>query len=309
MSNGHEVRPEGLVAGRPVWHQDQAAGLRRLFKPKRNLMTLAFVSAMPGSGTTRLAARLGLALASRQEPVLLVDEHGGANNLPQVLGAPCRFDLVQAFGGALPLDQVLVAAAENLKVVLAAKAVRRLAEDEVDGRRQLATCLGSTWRSQSFVLTDARTQEGGHPLSVLSRAASHVVLVVGGGTAAVTSTYLLVKRLVAAMPLARLWVVVSRARGEQEAQGIFTNLAGVARQHLSVELGWLGWVPMDPGWREGVASSMAAGAADRACEGLAQTLRQLAGMKDGENSVQGGGESRQPAGPGLIKAASRGIAA
>ncbi|MDD5297284.1 MAG: hypothetical protein PHU46_10245 [Rhodocyclaceae bacterium] len=302
---------ESTDIGRPVWHQDQAAGLRRLFKARHN-MTLAFVSAMPGTGTTRLAARLGLALASRQDAVLLVDEHGGAHNLSAALGAPCRFDLAQALDGGIALDQVLVAPGENLRLLLAAKAVRRLAEDEVEGRRQLAACLAGTWRRQSFVLADARVEEGGHPLSVLSRAASHVVLVVGAGTAAVTSTYLLVKRLVAAMPGARLLVLVSRARGEQEARGIFSNLAGVARQHLGVELGWMGWVPPDPGWRDGLASSMAAGVADRACESLALALRQMAGVGDAGDrpkELHGAAESRLPVGSSRMRTASRGIAA
>jgi len=306
--------PSGVADGRPVWHQDQAAGLRRLFKQPKKSLTLAFVSAMPGSGTSRLAARLALALAHGQESVLLVDEHGGARNLAAIMGTAFRFDLVQAFGGGLPMEQALVAPTANLRLLLAAKAVRRLAEDEVEGRRQLAACLGSTWRRQSFVLTDARVEEGGHPLSVLARASSHVVLVLGGGTAAVTATYLLAKRLVAAMPTARLLVLVSRVRDEQEARGIFSNLAGVARLHLGVELGWLGWVPQDPGWRDGVASAMAAGSADRACEGLALALRQLAGVGDGENrpgtnKTHGAGDGRVAAVSGLGRGTSGGIAA
>lgn len=285
-------RPTIQTGERPVWHQDQAAGLRRLFKPRRG-MAMAFVSAMPGVGTTRCVARLGLALSAGERPVLLVDERGGERNLTAAFGTGFRFDLAKVLRGDASLAQALVPATGKVAVLSAVRAVEDLGANEAQGRRQLAATLGATWRGQSYVLSDARLEEAGHPLSVLSRAVSHVVLVVGSGTAAVTSSYLLVKRLAAAMPAARLLVLGSRMRGEDESRGIFENLAAVAREHLGVELTWLGWVPQDPGWRSGTISPLGAGPADLACERVALALRTMTEGKEGRDGTR---EGPSPAG-------------
>ena len=261
-----------------VWSQDQAAGLRRLFK-SRSSLTVAFVAGMPGVGTTRFLAQTALQLAAQDQQVLLVDEHGGSRNATAALGVGYRFDLAQALTGDLTVDQVFVPVTDNLKVLPAAKAVRLLRQNEASGRQELAARLGPAWRSQNFVLVDAGLEEGGQPLSLLSRTAGHIVLVVGSGTTAVTASYLMVKRLAAAYPMARLSIVVSRVRNEEEARGIAANLQLVARQHLGLELGWLGWVPQDASWRDG-APSFAASPAVQACGRLALSLLKFAGMSD-----------------------------
>lgn len=273
--------PSSPGEGRPVWLQDQAAGLRRLFKARPS-PAIAFVSAVPGIGTTRALARVGLALSAMRHRVLLVDEHG--LDVFGALGTGFRFDLYKALNGNVSLEQVLVSVNDHLKLLPAARSVPLLANDEVEGRRKLASVLGPTWRAQSLILMDARVSENGHPLSVLCRAASHVIVVVAGG-AATTASYVLIRRLAAAMPTVRLHVLVSKVRGDEEAVAAFSSLADVAYQHLGVRLNWLGWVPMDPSWRDGVVLSMISGAADSACENLAHSLKQLAGLgEQGEDS-------------------------
>ncbi len=261
-----------------VWSQDQAAGLRRLFKSHSSL-TVAFVAGMPGVGTTRFLAETAVQLAARDQDVLLVDEQGGTGNCTAALGVGYRFDLGQALDGDLTVEQVLVPIRDKLKVLPAAKAVRMLRQNEVSGRQKLAARLAATWRKQNFVLVDAGLEEGGQPLSLLSRTASHIVLVVGPGTTAVTASYLLVKRLAVAYPAARLLIAVSRARNEEEARGIATNLQAVARQHLGLDLGWFGWVPQDASWRDGGAAFTTSPAV-QACANLAQTLLQFASLPD-----------------------------
>lgn len=261
-----------------IWSQDQAAGLRRLFK-SRSSLTVAFVAGMPGVGTTRFLAETAVQLAARDQDVLLVDEQGGNGNATAALRVGYRFDLGQALVGDVTVDQVLVPVRDKLKVLPAAKAVRMLRQNETSGRQKLATHLAPIWRKQNFVLVDAGLEEGGQPLSLLSRTASHIVLVVGPGTTAVTASYLLVKRLAAAYPVARLSIAVSRARNEEEARGIASNLQAVARQHLGLELGWLGWVPLDAGWRDG-GVGLATSPAVQACGRLAQALLQFASLPD-----------------------------
>lgn len=263
-----------------LWSQDQAAGLRRFFKP-RNSLTVAFVSAMPGAGTTRLLAQTALHLAAQEQQVLLVDEHCGAAGASAALGTNYRFDLAQALTGALPVEQTLVPVVEHLKLLPAAKAVRALQKDEAAGRQELAARLGTTWRSQSFVLIDAGVAETGQPLSLLSRSAAQVVLVVGSGTTAVTASYLLLKRLAAAYPGLKLAVVVSKVRDEEEARGIYANLKSVASRHVGLELGFMGWVPMDGHWRGALVAMPQSGAAVQACSGLAQGLLNMAAPASG----------------------------
>jgi len=77
------------------FHQDQAAGLRRMFvRAPARIVTFAGGAANCGTSTALLAT--ALALAEAGERVALIDEHQGSGSACARLGLTTRFDLLQA---------------------------------------------------------------------------------------------------------------------------------------------------------------------------------------------------------------------
>lgn len=258
----------------PVWSQDQAAGLRNLFRPQ-GCVPVAFASGMPGLGCTRIVAQIAVALAARGETTLVLDEQGGDGNVAAHFGLGYRFDLAQAMSGDVALAKVLVPVTEQLNMASAVRAGRFMRQNACLPSQHMAAVLAQLRKDYRYLLVDASPGEGAHPLTTLGQWVGQMVLVVAEGTAALTSSFGVMKRFAAAVPHARLKLLVSRSRTEEEARAVFGRLQNVARQHLGLEVDYLGWVPFDIRWRESSSVEFPTqGAAARSCEEIAAGLAQ-----------------------------------
>ncbi|USN99932.1 MAG: polysaccharide biosynthesis tyrosine autokinase [Phycisphaeraceae bacterium] len=92
--------------------------------------TCAVVSCMPGSGSTSVVANLGLACASVDRKVLLVDANFRRPGLHRVLGLDERPGLGDVLAGDRSIDDVIqtVAGSEGLQVITAGSPERRVFE-------------------------------------------------------------------------------------------------------------------------------------------------------------------------------------
>lgn len=279
----------------PVWSEDQAAGLRNLFRPSQ-CVPVAFMTGQPGLGCTRIVAQIALALAAQGETTLVLDEQGGDTSIVNSFAQGFRYDLAQTLAGDVALNKALVAVNEHLHLVSAVRAGRYMRQNACLPSQAMAATLAQIRRDYRYVLLDAAAGEGAHPLTTLGQWLGQMVLVVAEGMAALTACFSVMKRFAAAMPHARLKVAVTRALSEEDARMVFDRLQGVARQHLALELDWLGWIPFDLRWRESPRVEYPIqGAAAKACEILAANLAQHL--------------NSEPAGPGAITDSRQGVAA
>jgi flagellar biosynthesis protein FlhG len=269
----HSVRHAG-------WSHDQAAGLRRLFATT-SAHTVAFFGGHAGVGTTRIVAQVAAALAHDDKLVLAIDECGGNCGLVTALGLASRFDFAQVLEQHLGLSQVVLTASETLSVLpawRAAQASGSLNRSQLHAWNDYMPVLR---RARDFVLVDAAAPTGARRhVSPLVASAHHWVVVAAAGSAAITDSYALVKRLVAAAGPRRLVVILTRTRDDGEAWSVFENLRRVARQHLGVQLDLLGTVPFDSRWQRspGVLSHAADDcAATQACRRIAGALARMPG--------------------------------
>lgn len=228
------------------YHQDQASGLRRLM-PRPRARTLVFFGGRGGIGTTSIVASCARALALGGCSVVIVDERGGPRGAAGALGLRTRYDLLQALQGHVALDQVALNANERLSVLPAARAVRRPAASECGESARWTTCIDTIRGGWEFVLVDGVAWPE-RSLSPLALAADEFVIVVGRGSAALTDSYALVKRIARTCPTSQIWIVLAKMHREDEGRAMFENLSEVAGEHLGLRLDLLGCVPFDPRW-------------------------------------------------------------
>lgn len=231
------------------FHEDQAAGLRRLFR-----RAPPAVVAIHGTGhhgpqsTTALACRL----AGGALRVLMLDELGDGSVSPD--GQP-RLELLHALDGRVaPADLCLSLAPGVDRVAVATTALTLPLLDDTR-RARLVSVLESLHRHAGFVLV--RAGHGPRPSALVEAAPRQLVLAEASGRGA-TEAYAAIKRL-AAMGAGSVMVAVARARGRQDAACFFESLEALARRHVGVPLVWLGEMERDDLGQALAASGPASG--------------------------------------------------
>lgn len=232
---------------------DQAAGLRRLFAPRR-IPVIAVVGGQGGAGATHVACALAVHLAALRLAVTLIDEHRGERSAATVLGARVRYDLAQAVQGDVRYEQVVSNVADRLQLVTAA----RLADGgdfSLGGTSShFADCWNGLLRHSDVVLIDARLHKGGR-LSKLADKAGTVVVVATAGSAGVTGSYLRLKAISREHPDAQAGIIVNRAESAAQAAAIHENMDGLARKQHGRGIELFGALPAAPIGRRPAASN------------------------------------------------------
>lgn len=219
-------------------HDDQAAGLRRLFG-SRPPQVIAFASGHGACGRTTLVVQTAAALAAAGHGVVIVDENATANSAVAAFGLTARYDLMHALTGERSLRQVMLQAAPLVRILPAARAAHELEHLAAADGMQLAACLNELQRGAAFVLIDCAVGRHGH-LSRLAAAARHMAVVVAAQGSAITHAYAMIKHMARERGRSGFQVVITRARSDEEARAIFDNMRRVARGHLDVRLDYLG---------------------------------------------------------------------
>ena len=218
---------------------DQASGLRRLFG-SRTTQVVAFASGRESSGRTTLLVQTAAALAAGGHSVAVIDENPAPHNAISAFGLTARHDLMDAVAGDRPPRQVAIQAAPLIRIVPAARAARELHVADALHRSRLSSCMTELQGDAAFVLIDCMARRGGQ-LSALALAARHLAVVVAAQSSAITHAYALIKQLAAARGgRGSFQIVITRARSQDDARAIFSNMKRLARDQLGVRLDFLG---------------------------------------------------------------------
>lgn len=213
--------------------EDQAAGLRRLFR-----RAPPAVVAVHATGHRSDASVLALAhrLAKGGSPVVILDEGSGLAP-PESPG----LDLLHALDGRVglaALRQRLGGAVTRVPVGVAAPAFALLDQDR---RQRLLMLLEELHRRASFVLVRAG---GGSRPSPFSWAAPRSLVVAEASGRGATQAYTRIKDLAAA-GRGGVHVAVTGARDRADAGRFFAELETLVRRHVGVPLAWEGELERD----------------------------------------------------------------
>lgn len=217
---------------------DQAAGLRRLFRAPA-ARAVAFVSDHAACGRTKLLVRTAAALAKAGEGVVIIDENSDAESVLSIFGKKVRRDFLDMVNGTCSIDGLVQPVAPRLSVISAARFAAVAGRANALATERLDAALRQLEEGCSYVLIDCASRSGQH-LSSLAMAAPHMVVVVAAQSSAITRAYAMIKRLALERGGTGFHVAITRPRSEQEALSIFHNMRQTAREHLNVELDYLG---------------------------------------------------------------------
>ena len=222
------------------WHDDQAAGLRRLVKtPLRRVIAVA--SANPADSAAVVAAA-AFELTARGARVLVIDEYEGAQSIAAALQCATRYDLLQAARGDVSIARATVRVSNLLSLLPAARAAASLHQADAGERASMARCVELAEQGAEFVLI--RAAVGAEGLSLLARAASRVVLAVQGHAAGLTDGYLLLKQVHAVIGHPCYAVVLTRLRDAGARPALIANLQRVTGDRLDALLTDFGSLPV-----------------------------------------------------------------
>ena len=220
--------------------EDQAAGLRRLFRCAPPQVVALYAGGRRAADNAVLAAHR---IAGRSERVLMLDEAEGGATLCAALGVGEGADLLQLLDGRSTLADILQPVPGLVGRVPAAAAALALPLLDDARRACLVEALRILHRHAGFVLVHASGAQAAEP-SPFVLAAPRRLVVAEASASGATDAYQTIKGLAAA-GAGSVHVAVCRARGRTDAVAFFRSLDALVRRHVGVPLAWVGEVERD----------------------------------------------------------------
>ncbi|MFN4325835.1 MAG: MinD/ParA family protein [Azonexus sp.] len=230
---------------------DQAAGLRRLLGGGQQLQVITFVAGCEGVGRSVAVANIGVALARLGKEVLIIDEHPPGDDIATTFGLVARGDLLHVVQRETALAQVLLQPMRGLRVLPAARAVKKLGRLSLHQQQTLLDAMSGLDRPVDVILVDASTAHP-HGFSPFGLAAQEAVVVLSGSSASITEAYALIKKVSHAFARKHFRILVNKVRSLPDARSIYENIAQVAAQRGIARLDYAGAVPLDESLRQAV---------------------------------------------------------
>ena len=226
---------------------DQASGLRRLFGREQSRI-VTFTAGSAGVGKSISVANLAAALARQGKEVLVLDENT-EGNVASLFGAAARHDLHHVINREKSLSDVLLTVAPGVRVLPAARAVKKLGKLNAIQQETLIDSIASMDRPADVILVDTSLD---HPLgfSPLGLAAHDTVVVISATGTSITEAYALIKKVSLGYSRKNFRILVNRVRGADEAEAIHGNIAQVTRSRGLARLDYAGYVPLDEHLRQ-----------------------------------------------------------
>jgi flagellar biosynthesis protein FlhG len=219
-------------------------GLRGAPGTRTEACSIAITSGKGGTGKSFLATSLAVLMHRAGHRTVLVDCDFGLACDHLLLGVKPTLTLQQLLGGQCTLDQVLVQSPCGPRLLPGASGVRRMATPTDKDLLAFARELAALAAREDVLLLDLGA--GIAPATVLTMlGADRIVLVTQPEIAALVDAYAIVKCVAQLHERAQFFVVVNRVGTPGRGELAFQRLTEVARQHVGVQLHYLGEIPDD----------------------------------------------------------------
>ncbi|MEW6646993.1 MAG: MinD/ParA family protein [Pseudomonadota bacterium] len=230
---------------------DQAAGLRRMSKPKP-VRVLAVASGKGGVGKTNVSVNLAVALAHMGRKVLVFDADLGLANVDVMLGLQPQYNLSHVLSGERSLEEILVEGPAGVRIIPASSGIQRMAELTPAEHAGMIRAFSELSSDVDVLLVDTAAGISDSVVS-FSKAAQEVIVVVCDEPASITDAYALIKLLNKEHNVRRFRVLANMAHSPQEGRELFAKIVRVTDRFLEdVVLDFMGSVPYDEYLRKAV---------------------------------------------------------
>lgn len=215
-----------------------------LYPHQRPIITVAVASGKGGVGKTNVSVNLAMAAALDGLQVMLLDADLGLGNVDILLGVDVHRNLSHVLSGECGLDDITIRGPEGVVVIPAGSGITELTRLSDGDRASLISAFGAIQQDVDLLVVD--TEAGiSDNVSMLSRAAQEVILVVCDEPTSIADAYALTKVLSKEHGVRRFQVVTNMVNDATHGRNLFGSFAGVVDQFLDVELGFLGMIPRD----------------------------------------------------------------
>ncbi|WP_227817464.1 MinD/ParA family ATP-binding protein [Nitrogeniibacter aestuarii] len=252
--------------------EDQAAGLRRLFRKSPPTVVAMFAT---GHKAQLSAARAVTEIGKQAHRVLVLDEAAGEASLADIWGHAPAKDLLHVLderetvdGLVLPVEGLM----GRLPITAAAMAMPLLDDER---RASLLGTIRHLQRRTRFMMVHASPASLNAPSPFVFAAPKRLVVVEASGRG-VTEAYACIKSL-AALGAGAVHVAVARAKDRADARSMFARLEDLVRARVGIPLAWAGEIE-----RDALADALLHDAGRMPpAEAEAAFLRRLQGWKQG----------------------------
>ncbi|MCR8921169.1 MinD/ParA family protein [Dasania sp. GY-MA-18] len=212
---------------------------------------IAICSGKGGVGKSSIAVNLGITLAKQGFRVCLLDADTGLANVNILLGVQPKYSLEHVLYGAKAIDEVMVAAPHNLKIIPGANGISECATLHPRQQLRLTRELARIEHEFDYLLIDNAAGIADASLDFIA-AAQYSLVVITPEPTSLTDAFSLIKLLKRRQGRILFRVVVNMCEGSNEGRAIFSRFAAAVEKYIGVELQYLGYLPRDESVRAAV---------------------------------------------------------
>lgn len=208
-------------------------------KSKRNAHTsarmIAVTSGKGGVGKTNLSVSLSIALAQLGKKVVLMDMDLGMANADVILNVHYKYTLSDVISGDKHVDDIIVDAAYNVKMVAGVSGDEKLANLSMAGTERLIEALEHIHTQADYIVMDIGAGLSEHTVA-LTASADDVIVVSTPEPTAMVDAYAMLKAVHNRNSEARIHVVMNMARSEKEARASMQRMNSIAKLYATTHL-------------------------------------------------------------------------
>lgn len=221
-------------------YEDQAAGMRRLFRQAPPSVLALYAT---GHKRRLLALEAATRLAGKSQKVLVLDEAGPDACLGQEANSQDALDLLHTLDTRYAPSSVVHSIRPRVLRLRTSAAAMALPLLDEARRGRLLEALQVVTRTVGFVLIHSDLHQAGIPSPFVYAAPRRLMVAEATGRGA-TEAYNAIKQLAGA-GAGSLHVLVARARSRGDAWAFFKTLDDLVQRHIGVPLVWLGELERD----------------------------------------------------------------
>lgn len=235
--------------------EDQAAGLRNLARSKP-VKVIAVSAGKGGVGKSNISVNLSVALAQKNQKVLLLDADLGLANIDIMLGLSTKFNLSHVMQGGCHLTDILLTGPYGIQIVPAASGTEHMTQLTPMEHAGIINSFNELTDDFDYMIIDTAAGISDNVLSFV-RSSQEVIVVVCDEPTSLTDAYALIKVMSKRYEWTHFRVLANMVRSVRNGKELFNKLYRVAEQFLDVQLDYLGAIPFDERVHEAVKKQKA----------------------------------------------------
>lgn len=222
---------------------DQAAGLRNLSRVK-SVKVIAVTAGKGGVGKSNVSVNLGVALAQKNNKVMILDADLGLGNVDIMLGLHTKYNLAHVIQGKCELSDIILQGPSGLQIIPAAAGTEFLAQLGHSQHAGILDTFNELTDNLDYMIIDTAAGISDTVLNY-TRSAQELLVVVCDEPTSLTDAYALIKVMSKRYGWTNFHIIANMVRSEKDGRDLFNKLFRVSEQFLDVQLDYLGAIPFD----------------------------------------------------------------